>query len=218
MLFTYKYGRDESIEEEIANAGTHGIGVILSIYALIVLTSHSMHQHNNEKLISSILFAVTLIFTYTSSTLYHLINQPKIKNYLKICDHIAIYLLIAGTYTPLTLITLHGYWGHSLFWVIWSLAIMGTIFTVFSNGGFEFLAMLVYLFMGWIALIAIVPIYHALPLHGFLWLLSGGIFYTLGAVFFMWHYLRYNHTIMHVLVLAGSICHYFAILYYVVLV
>lgn len=217
MLFSYKYGRDESYEEEIVNATSHGIGTLLSVIALIILSSYSIHQEDIYKLISSVIFGVTLILTYSISTLYHIASEPHIKRFLKICDHMTIYLLIAGTYTPFTLVTLDGVWGKSLFIIVWGLALIGILFTYFCKGGYEVLSIIIYLFMGWIGLIAIVPIYHALPLSGFLWLLSGGIIYTVGIIFYFRHDLKYNHMIMHFFILGGSICHFIAVLNYVVL-
>lgn len=218
MLFSYKYGRDESIEEEIVNATSHGIGTVFSIFALVILLSHSMHQEDIYKLISSIIFGAALILTYATSTLYHIINEPHIKRFLKICDFMTVYILIAGTYTPFTLVTLHGEWGKSLFLAVWGIAFLGILFTFFCRAGFEVLSMIIFLFMGWIGLVALEPIYHSLPLSGFMWLLVGGLFYTIGIVFYLWHKLKYNHTIMHFFILAGSVCHFIAILYYVVLV
>ncbi len=216
MLFTYKYGRDESIEEEVVNASSHGIGTLFSIYALIILILHAIHQQDKYKLISSVIFGVALILTYSVSTLYHIIQEPHIKRLLKMCDHMTVYLLIAGTYTPFTLVTLYVNWGNSLFIITWGLAISGILFSYFCRGGYEVLSLIIYLFMGWIGLIAIEPLYHALPLSGFLWLLIGGILYTVGIIFYLWHSLKFNHMIMHFFILAGSVCHFVAILYYVI--
>lgn len=216
MIFSYKYGRDESIEEEIVNATSHGFGAVFSIYALITLSSHAIHQ-DTYKFISSVIFGSTLFLTYFISTIYHIVSEPHIKRFLKICDHMTVYLLIAGTYTPFTLVTLNGDWGKSLIYIVWGLAVVGILFTYFCRGGYEVLSIIIYLCMGWIGLVAIEPIYHALPLSGFMWLLIGGLLYTIGIVFYLWHKLKYNHMIMHFFILAGSICHYIVVLNYVVL-
>ncbi len=217
MLFSYKYGRDETDHEEILNASTHGLGVIFSFFVLIILASHSLYQEDILKFVSSLIFGLTLILTYAISTFYHIVREPNIKQFLKEFDHINIYLLIAGTYTPFTLVTLYSNWSLSLFAVIWVTAFLGALFTVFFNAGFEGLSIIIYLFMGWLGLITVEPIYHALHFSGFMWLLVGGLGYTVGVLFYLWHNLKFNHTIMHLFILLGSVCHYIAISNYVVL-
>jgi hemolysin III len=134
---------------------------------------------------------------------------------LKILDHAAIYLLIAGTYTPFTLVNLRGFWGWTLFGLVWSLSIFGILWKLFHVDRFQIVSTLIYIVMGWIVIIAIKPVLAAVPPAGILWLVAGGMFYTVGVLFFAWNRLPYNHAIWHVFVMAGSICHYFAVLFYV---
>lgn len=157
-----------------------------------------------------------LLCLYAASTLYHSVRSPRLKRILKICDHSAIYLLIAGTYTPFLLVNLHGAWGWSLFSVIWALAMAGILFKVWFVEHFPVLSTAVYLLMGWLVLVAVKPMLLRLPTSGLFWLLPGGVFYTVGVLFCAWKKVPYNHTFWHGFVLAGSTCHYFAVLYSVI--
>jgi hemolysin III len=161
-------------------------------------------------------FSVTLVLVYLCSTLYHSLVLTRARHVFHILDHSAIYLLIAGTYTPFALVTLHGPLGWTIFGIQWGLAVAGVIFKSFAVDRFEVASALVYLAQGWLVAIAVVPLVHALGWHGLLWLGAGGVAYTLGIVFFALDRLRYFHALWHLFVLAGSVAHYFAILFYIV--
>jgi hemolysin III len=167
-------------------------------------------------MLSCTVFSVTLVLVYLCSTLYHSLVRTRALHVFHVLDHSSIYLLIAGTYTPFTLISLHGALGWWIFGVEWALAIAGVIFKSFAVGRFEVASALVYLFQGWFIVFAVSPLYHALGLHGMLWMGAGGLAYTLGIFFFALDRLKYFHATWHIFVLAGSIAHYFAILFYVV--
>jgi hemolysin III len=205
-----------SLGEEIAHSVTHGIGVILSIAGLVILVTLAALRGNAWHVVSSSIFGVTLIFLYTASTLYHSITHPGTKKVLRVFDHSAIFLLIAGTYTPFTLVTLRGGWGWTLFVLIWGLALVGIVYKITASKRYRLLSVLLYLGMGWLVLVAIKPMVTSVPLPGLVLLLAGGLCYTLGLVFFVWRSLPYSHAVWHVFVLAGSICHFFAILLYVI--
>ena len=202
--------------EEIVNSLLHLVGAALGIAALAILVVLSAEQRDTYKVVGCTIFGITLILMYSASALYHAVRKPFWKRIYKIVDHSAIYLLIAGTYTPILLVTLHGAWGWTLFGIIWGLALGGLIFKFFFTGRFEYASTIIYLGMGWLAIVAIKPIYHALPADGLAWLAAGGLSYTLGVVFYMWDRLHFGHAIWHLFVLGGSICHFFLILYYVV--
>ncbi len=204
-----------TLREEIANSVTHGVGAALSIAALSVLVSLAATRGDVWRVVSFSIYGATLVFLYLVSTLYHGIQAPRVKLMFEVIEHSAIYLLIAGTYTPFLLVTLRGAWGWSLFGVIWALAILGVVFKVFFIKRFRVFSAVVYVLMGWLMVIAIKPLLAALPLAGFFWLLAGGCAYTLGLAFFAWERLPYNHTIWHLFVMAGSICHFVAVLCYV---
>lgn len=205
-----------TLGEEIAHAITHGLGAVLAIVGLCVLVARSAVYGDIWHLVSSSVFGATLVMMYAASTLYHSIPLPRAKHVLRIIDHSTIYLLIAGTYTPFTLVTLHGVWGWSLFAFTWGLAIVGVLFKLVATGRYEKLSVSVYLLMGWCVLAAIKPLYHALPTGGLLLLLAGGLSYSGGVAFYTWQSLRYHHAIWHVFVLAGSMLHFFAVLFYVI--
>ena len=206
---------DKSIIEELANGITHGVGLALSLVGFCVLLTLSILRGSAWHIIGCGVFGATMVFAYAASTLYHTLNKPHLKRVLRILDHAAIYLLIAGTYTPFTLVNLHGYWGWMLFAIIWTLSLGGIIFKFFHIGKFRILSATLYLLMGWVALIAIKPLLAAIPGPGIAWLLAGGFFYSFGIIFFAWKRLPYNHAIWHLFVVAGSVCHYFAVLFYV---
>jgi hemolysin III len=198
----------------LANAITHGIGALLAIagavYLIVAASRGSVWQ-----VVSCSVFAATLVLVYLCSTLYHSLVRTRARHVFHILDHSSIYLLIAGTYTPFTLVTLRGPLGWTLFGVVWSLAIAGVIFKSFAVDRFEVASAVVYLAQGWFVVIAVVPLVHALGWHGVLWLGVGGAAYTLGIIFFALDRLRYFHALWHLFVLAGSISHYFGILFYV---
>lgn len=203
--------------EEIGNASTHAIGAILSIVAIILLALFAAHQNDNVKLISGIVFGGTLFLMYTSSTVYHSISNPKAKHLFRILDHASIYLLIAGSYTPFVLVTLKGSLGWAMFTIIWSLAFAGVLFKLFFVHKFELLSTLIYLLMGWMALVVVKPLYQLLPIGGLAYIVAGGLFYSIGVIFFIWERLKFSHVLWHLFVLAGSICHFLAVLLYVVI-
>ncbi|MCK4741801.1 MAG: hemolysin III family protein [Anaerolineales bacterium] len=205
-----------SIGEEIANSVTHGVGVVLSIGGLAVLTAFASLLGNVWHIVSSSIFGVTLILLYASSTLYHSIQLPRVKRILQVIDHSAIFLLIAGTYTPFTLVTLRGAWGWTLFGVVWGLAVTGIIFQVTRLRKWPVISLALYVGMGWVVIIATKPLLAAIDPRGLLLLLIGGLSYTAGIVFYVWRRLPYHHAIWHIFVLAGSAFHFFAILFYVI--
>lgn len=205
-----------SLGEEIAHSVTHGIGVILSIAALVLLVTFAALRGDAWHIVGSAVFGATLIFLYAASTLYHSVTHPGAKKVLRVLDHSAIFLLIAGTYTPFTLVTLRGGWGWTLFIIVWGLALVGILYKVTASNRFRLMSVLLYLAMGWLVLVAIRPMVTSVAVPGLLLLLAGGLCYTLGVVFFIWRRLPYSHAIWHVFVLAGSICHFFAVLLYVI--
>jgi hemolysin III len=202
--------------EELANSITHGIGLALSIAGFVVLLVLAAMRGTAWQIVGCAVYGTTLVCVYTASTLYHGIPRPHFRRILKILDHSAIYLLIAGTYTPFLLVNLRGAWGWSLLGVVWGLAIAGIIFKVWFVDRFKILSTAIYVAMGWLALIAVKPLFAAVPITGFICLVAGGLLYTVGVLFFAWKRLPYNHAIWHVFVMAGSICHYLAVLYSVV--
>lgn len=207
---------DESPMEALANSMTHALGVILSMTALILMTYQSKLQNNDLKIFVSVLYGSTLIIMYSSSTIYHLFRNPRLRHYMRIMDHSSIYLLIAGTYTPLVLISLHGKLGLTLFIIIWSIAVFGVIFKLFFVHRFEIVSTILYLAMGWLAIVAIEPIIKALPGAAIAWIVAGGLSYSIGVIFYLWKKLPFSHTIWHLFVLAGSLCHFIAVFFYII--
>ena len=205
-----------SVGEEIANSVTHGIGVLLAILGLVVLVVFASLHGNAWHIVSCSIFGGTLLLLYLSSTLYHSIPSPKIKRLLRVFDHSAIYLLIAGTYTPFTLVNLRGPWGWSLFGIVWGIALLGIILKLTPYAQLRGVSTTLYLIMGWTVIIAIKPMLAVLAPTGFTLLLLGGLAYTFGVIFYAWKRLPYGHAIWHLFVLAGSCCHFFAVFYYVI--
>jgi hemolysin III len=205
-----------SLGEEIANSITHGVGALLAIAGGAVLIIFSSSHGTAWHVATSCVFGTTLILLYLSSTLYHSISAPRAKRFLRLLDHCAIYLLIAGTYTPFLLINLRGPWGWSLFGLVWGIALVGIILNLTPLGKIRGLSLSLYLILGWIILIATKPLVTNLDPGGVGLLVAGGLAYTGGVIFYGWQRLPYNHAIWHLFVLAGSICHFFAILFYVI--
>ncbi|HET8941062.1 MAG TPA: hemolysin III family protein [Rudaea sp.] len=205
-----------SAAEELANALTHALGIVLSAIGLIVLiVIAGLMDAGKVAIISCAVYGVTLIALYTASTLYHSTCAPASKSLLRTLDHLAIFLLIAGTYTPFVLIALPVVWSWLLFGVIWSLAAVGVALELTALRRFRGAMVALYIAMGWVALVAIKPLVEAVPAGG-LWLLfGGGVSYTFGVLFYQWRGLRYHHAVWHLFVLGGSVLHYFAILFYV---
>ncbi len=203
---------ERSPSEEIANAITHGIGVFLSIGGGASLVTLAAIHAGAREIISTVVFATTLVVMYAASTLYHAIPHARAKRRLKVFDHCAIFLLIAGTYTPFTIAALKGTLGWSLFGIVWALAVLGIVFKLFFTGRMRLLSTLTYVLMGWIAIVAVVPISRALQPAALYWLIGGGIAYTAGTLFYHNRRIPYSHAIWHLFVLAGSTCHFIAIL------
>ena len=201
--------------QEIANSVTHGLGIILSVAGLVVLVVLASLHATVWHIVSFSVYGTSLILLYTASTLYHSFRSPRLKRIFHIIDHSSIYLLIAGSYTPLVLVNLRGAWGWSLFGVIWGISLVGIVLKTFFTGRFKIASTLLYLLMGWMIVIAFKPLAHALPMGGMAWLIAGGLSYTLGAVIYLWKTIPYHHAIWHLFVLAASICHYLVILLYV---
>ena len=198
--------------EEAANAVTHGIGALAALAGGVVLVVLAAMHGDAWRLAAAIVFATSLLLLYLASTLYHCARQPGAKARLKVFDHCAIYLLIAGTYTPFTLVALRGNVGWWLFAAIWSLAALGVLFKLRFTGRFKLVSTLLYVAMGWLALVAIKPLLVALDDWSLRWLLAGGIAYTLGTVFYHRPSLPYSHAVWHLFVITGSVCHYLAVL------
>jgi len=205
-----------SPKEEIAHAITHGIGIILSIIGLTVLVAYSSVYGDVWHIVSTSIFGSTLIILYTASTLYHSIPIPEAKVVLKKIDHSAIYLLIAGSYTPFLLVNLRGDIGWSLFALVWCIALFGVLLEIFRMNRFKKLSIALYLGLGWLVVAAIKPMIDSVEYGGLVLLLIGGLFYSLGVFFYVRKKMMYHHVIWHLFVMAGSICHYFAVLFYVV--
>ena len=204
-----------TLGEEIANSLTHALGIVLSIVGLTALIAVAAMRGGVREIASCAIYGTTLIVLYTTSTLYHSIASEASKRILRTLDHLAIFLLIAGTYTPFVLIALRGTWGWTLFGIIWTLAALGVAIELSQLRRFRRVMIALYVAMGWIGLIAIKPLVAALPAAG-LWLLfGGGVSYTAGVAFYRWHSLRYHHAVWHLFVLGGSVLQYFAVLYYV---
>ncbi len=199
----------------LANAISHGIGLILALAGAVYLMSASM-RGSDWVVASCSVFATTLVLVYLCSTLYHSLVVTRARHVFQILDHSAIYLLIAGTYTPFTLVLLRGAIGWLLFGFVWALAVGGIVFKSLAVDRFAVASALIYLFQGWVIVFAADPLLRALGWHGLAWLVAGGLAYTLGIVFFAFDRFRYFHAVWHVFVLAGSMAHFFAVLFYVV--
>jgi len=198
------------MHEEIANSVTHGIGAVLSAVGLVAMVLVAVQRGTALEVVACAVYGSSLFLLYLSSTLYHALTHQGAKRVFRILDHASIYLLIAGTYTPFTLVTLRGGWGWSLFGVVWGLAVAGVVFKCFLTGRWQALSTAVYIAMGWLALVAVRPLLQALPPQGIGWLVAGGVLYTGGVAFFAWNR-RYAHTVWHLFVLGGSVCHFVAV-------
>ena len=194
--------------EEIANAVTHGVGAIMAIAGLVVLVAYS----GEGFVLSSAIYGTTLVLLYLASTLYHSLVFTRARKLFRKFDHMAIFLLIAGTYTPFCLTALKGWVGWVVLATVWSCAILGIVFKSLFTGRFEWLSISMYILCGWMVIFAIKPIYDSLSLHGFIMLVAGGVAYTIGTFFYMNTRIRYSHSIWHLWVLAGSVLHFFSVL------
>lgn len=204
-----------SLREELANAVTHGVGLVLSLIGMPILILAAMNRGERATVVGASVFGATLIALYAASTLYHAIPHPTLKQKLRVVDHAAIYLLIAGTYTPFTLGVLRGTWGWTLFGIVWTLAALGVLFkVVFGSGAMAKLSTAIYVAMGWVIIIAIKPLMASMEHAGLMLLVAGGLCYTGGVIFYVDRRRAWTHPVWHLFVMGGSICHYFAVLWY----
>ncbi len=208
--------RHQTHYEEIANSLTHGAGLVLSAAGASVLIVLAAWFGSAWHIVSCSIYSATMMFMFTASTLYHSARSTSVKLILKKLDHVAIFLLIAGTYTPFTLVLMRGNWGWTLFSAIWLCAVLGILFKLFSSSRYSKVVVLFYLGMGWMAVLAVKPMIQAVPLPGMLWILAGGLFYTAGVFFYVKDQRPYFHAVWHLFVLGGCLCHYFAVLLYII--
>jgi len=201
--------------EEKLNVYTHAFGLLLSLVALFLLIKKSVSIESFWHQVSFPIFGISLVILYAASTFYHNATSEKARIRLNIFDHASIYILIAGTYTPFTLVTLHGKIGWIIFGITWGLAILGVILKLFFTGKFDIVSTIAYVLMGWIIVFVFKPLYEALPFYGILWLFLGGMFYTVGALLYSIKRIKFNHAIFHVFVLLGSFCHFITVYYFV---
>ncbi len=204
-----------SLREEVANAVTHGVGLLLSLIGMPILILAALERGERATVIGASVFGATLIALYSASTLYHAIPHPTLKQKLRVVDHAAIYLLIAGTYTPFTLGVLRGTWGWTLFGIVWTLAALGVLFkVVFGSGAMAKVSTAIYVAMGWVIIIAIKPLMASMEHAGLMLLVAGGLCYTGGVIFYVDRRRAWTHPVWHLCVMGGSVCHYFAVLWY----
>jgi len=201
-----------SLGEEIANAITHGVGWLGSIVGLAVLVSFAAVTGGALRVVSCVVFGTTLVLLYAASTLYHALRGVRAKLVFRALDHSAIFLLIAGTYTPLALVAIGGAWGWALFGAVWSLAVIGVLLSTLAHGRWRWLSMTLYLTMGWLVVVAVKPLVAALATPALVLIVLGGLAYTGGLGFYAWRRLPYAHAVWHVFVLTGSVFHFFAVL------
>jgi hemolysin III len=207
--------RTQSKREEQLNAWTHGIGAALGIAALVLLIVYR-DTTTPWSLFSVIVYGISIIVLFLASTFYHAVKGEKRKHYFRIVDHVSIYLLIAGTYTPVLLISLTDSLGWTLFWIVWGIAAFGVVLKLFFTGKFEIFSTLLYLVMGWLIVFDFSTLSEALGSDGILWLFAGGLSYTVGIIFYAVQKIPYNHVIWHLFVLGGAICHFFMIFFHVI--
>ena len=206
--------RQQSLGEEIANSITHGIGAALSLAALVLLVVLASIYGDTWRVVSFSIYGTTLFFLYLASTLYHSFTNERVKRFFRIVDHSSIYLLIAGTYTPVTLIAMRGPWGWTIFGLIWAMAIGGIVVKIFMIGKYKIFSVVFYVVMGWLILVAFKPMLQMVPKGLIIWLLIGGVCYTFGLIFYAWKKIPYYHAIWHLFVLGGSITHFLGMLFY----
>jgi len=214
--------RRYTIPEEVAHSAIHALGSHLgaAMLALMVVFGVQSGEQVAWKVVSATIFGSSIILLYTVSSAYHAITHPRTKQILKVCDHMAIYILIAGSYTPFMLVILRPEYpviAWTIFGIVWGLTIMGIVFKVFFTGRLRLVSTLAYVGMGWIIVFAIKPLMATLPAAGLVWLLIGGLCYTLGAIFYLWRLMPFHHAVWHLCVLAGTLCHFFAVLFYVMM-
>ncbi len=205
---------EQTPEEERLNIITHAFGFFVAFFAALLLLFKAFQDGIHLKFISYLTYSIGLLTLYLASTLYHGAKDLKRKELLNIFDHCAIYLLIAGTYTPITLLTIKGIWGLGIFLIVWVIALVGIVMKIYFAGRYQKISTATYVLMGWVIIIAIKPLINRMDLAGLFWLLAGGIFYTIGAALYQRKNMKYNHVIFHIFVLMGSFCHYVVILNY----
>jgi hemolysin III len=201
--------------EEMTNIISHAIGLVFSVVGLVLMLIRADASGDALHIVSAAIFGASLIALYAASTFYHSAKDPKLRSRLRIVDHATIYILIAGTYTPFTLVTLDGWIGWTIFGVSWAMALTGVILKLFFTGKYNLLSTLMYVFMGWIIIFAIKPLVSSLPPGGVSWLFAGGLAYTAGAVLYSIKKIKFNHAIFHLFVLLGSVCHFVSVYFYV---
>lgn len=204
-----------SVAEEIAHALTHGVGAIAAIVGLVFMLVWAVSYGDTFHVVSASIYGASLILLYLASTLYHAFPWPRVKAFFQQMDHAAIYVLIAGTYTPFALVNLRGAWGWTLLAVVWSIALIGVIMEVAMKERKKWLSLSLYLGLGWMALVVIKPMLETVEAGGLWLLLAGGLAYTFGVIFYVWKSLRFHHAIWHLFVLAGSVLHFFSVFYFV---
>ncbi len=207
-------GRHQSPGEEIANSVSHGVGFMLAVAAVPILVVAAAGRGDAAGVVGGSIFATTMVVLYFTLTLYHAWPRTRVKQTIRALDHGAIFLLIAGTYTPFTLGVLRGGWGWTLFGIVWGLAAGGITLKAICGAKYPKLSVAIYLGMGWLALIAAKPLWFQVPKWGLFWILAGGIGYSVGVLFFAAKNIRYSHFVWHLFVLVGSTCHFFAVLWY----
>ena len=203
-----------SVGEEIANSISHGVGFVAAVAAVPILVVAAVRRGDAAGVVGGAIFASTMVVLYLASTLYHAWPRTRTKRALQVVDHGAIFLLIAGTYTPFTLGVLRGGWGWTLFGIVWGLALAGVVLKVVFGVRYPRLSTWIYICMGWLGLIAVRPLWIHVPQWGLFWILAGGVAYTVGVFFYVVRDVRYSHFVWHLFVLAGSCCHFFAVLHY----
>lgn len=211
MATTHVFSKDE----ELANAITHGIGAVISIACLTLLIVFASLYGNAWHIVSFSIYGTSMLLLYASSTLVHSFPPGKAKDLFEILDHSAIYLFIAGTYTPILFIVVQGALGWTLFGIVWGIATLGIVFKIFFVKKFLVISTIFYLLMGWMALFAIKPIVLTLPIQGTLFLIGGGVLYSLGTIFYIWRGFKFHHAVWHLFVLGGTVLHFFLVIMYI---
>ena len=202
--------------EERINIGSHAFGLLLSIAGFAALVSRALAYGNSLQLLSACVYATSMVALYAASTAYHSSRDPAVRARLRTVDHAAIYLLIAGTYTPFALVTLQGAVGWAIFGITWGMGLTGIVLKLFFTGRYNLVSTLMYVFMGWLIVFFIQPLTAVFPTAGLAWLLAGGVAYTLGAIIYSIHRIPFGHACFHVLVVVGSICHFYTVYRYVI--
>ena len=209
------HSRAWTLGEEVAHSVTHGAGLLAAVAGLVMLVTLAAATRDPWRVTACAIYASTLVALYAASTLYHALSATRARHVFRVLDHSAIFLLIAGTYTPFALVPLRGPWGWTLLAIVWSLAVAGVAMKAVFGARWPVVSTMLYICMGWTVLIALKPLVEHVPPGGIAWLAAGGLAYTGGVAFFAWTRLRYSHAVWHLFVLAGSVCHYIAVVLYV---